>query len=85
MKRWRYRVTVHTADDILALLAQPAEQVPPMIYCDDQGACYFDSGPNPLTTAIETLLDQIGAEGWELVQLNFRPQQMIGFWKQPAD
>ncbi len=85
MTRWRYRVTVHTADDILQRLPEPAEEVPPMIYCDDQGACYFDSGPNPLTTAIEALLNEGGAEGWELVQVNFRPQQMIGFWKQPAD
>ena len=85
MKRWRYRVTMHTADDILARLAEPPEEIPPTIFCDDQGACYFDAGPNPLTQAIETLLNQGGEESWELVQIFFRPQQMICFWKQPVE
>ena len=84
MKRWRYRVTVHTAADILALVSEPVEQAPPMVFCDDQGACYFDAGPNPYTQAIETLLNQVGDEDWELVQVTFRTDQLIGFWKQPA-
>ncbi len=83
MSRWRYRITVHTSADILDRLPEPAEWVPPMVFCDDEGTCYFDSGPNPFTQAIEALLNQVGEEGWELVQIAFRPQQMIGFWKQP--
>ena len=83
MERWRYRITVHTAADVLGLLPEPVEQIPPTIFCDDEGACYFDAGPNPLTRAIERQLDQVGEEGWELVQVVFRPGQMIGFWKQP--
>ncbi len=84
MNRWRYRVTVHDADDILALVPEPAE-APPQVFCDDAGACYFDAGPNPYTEAIEQLLNQVGDEEWELVQVTFRPDQMIGFWKQLVD
>lgn len=83
MDNWRYRITVHTADDVLDLLPEPIGQVPPVIFCDDEGACYFDAGPNPLTRAIEQLLDQVGEKGWELVQVFFRANQMICFWKQP--
>jgi hypothetical protein len=83
MNHWRYRITVFTAADILDLLPEPVEEVPPMIFCDDEGTCYFDASPSPLTQAIERLLDQLGEEGWELVQVMFRPQQMICFWKQP--
>ncbi len=83
MANWRYRITVHTAADVLSVLPEPVEQVPAMIFCNDEGACYFDAGPNPLTQAMERLLDQVGEEGWELVQVTFRPDQMIGFWKQP--
>lgn len=83
MTSWRYRITMHTADDILALLTEPVEDVPPAIFCDDAGACYFDSGPSPLTQAVEELLNRGGEEGWELVQVAFRPGQMICFWKQP--
>jgi hypothetical protein len=84
MAHWRYRITVHAADDVLEALSEPVAEVPRMIYCDDEGACYFDNGPNPLTQAIEQLLNQVGEEGWELVQVAFRPEQMICFWKQPC-
>jgi hypothetical protein len=83
MSSWQYKVTVHEPEDILENLSQTVEVVPPTIYCDDEGACYFDRGPNPFTQAIERLLNEIGGEGWELVQIMFRPNQMIGFWKQP--
>ncbi|MGD2144246.1 MAG: hypothetical protein PVF54_07195 [Anaerolineae bacterium] len=83
MGAWRYRVTVHEAEDILESLPQSVEFVPPTIYCDGEGTCYFDEGPNPFTQAIEHLLTEIGAQGWELVQITFRTDQMICFWKQP--
>jgi hypothetical protein len=83
MSDWHYKVTIHEPEDILDRLGQTVERVPPAIYCDDEGACYFDRGPNPFTQAIEHLLNDIGSEGWELVQIMFRPNQMIGFWKQP--
>jgi hypothetical protein len=74
---------VHEPEDILENLSQTVEEVPPTIYCDDEGACYFDRGPNPFTQAIEQLLNEVGDQSWELVQIMFRPNQMIGFWKQP--
>ncbi|MGD1995507.1 MAG: hypothetical protein PVH62_01920 [Anaerolineae bacterium] len=83
MDNWTHQITVHAAADILDTLREPAPPVPPTIYCDDEGACYFDAGPNPFTQAIEQLLDEVGEEGWELVQVLFRPQQMICFWKRP--
>ncbi len=83
MSGWRYKVSVHTAGDILNNLPETVEQAPPAIYCDDKGACYFDEGPNPFTQAIEQVLDELGGQGWELVQVLFRPDQMICFWKQP--
>jgi len=82
MEQWRYQITVHHTADVLALLPEPVESAPPTFYCDDEGACYFDAGPNPFTRAIERLLDRSGEEGWELVQVAFRPGQMICFWKQ---
>jgi hypothetical protein len=83
MTEWQYRVTVHEPQDILENLSETVEEVPATIYCDDEGACYFDRGPNPFTQAIERVLNEIGGGGWELVQIMFRPNQMIGFWKQP--
>jgi hypothetical protein len=83
MSHWRYRITVHTAADVLEWLPESVEQVPPTMFCDDEGTCYFDAGPNPFTRAIERALDRLGEQEWELVQIFFRPDQMICFWKQP--
>ncbi|MBN1811211.1 MAG: hypothetical protein JXA14_05180 [Anaerolineae bacterium] len=83
MDKWRYRITTHTSADVIGVLAGPVEDVPPSIFCDDEGVCYFDAGPNPFTQAMERLLDEVREEGWELVQVAFRPEQMICFWKQP--
>lgn len=85
MGNWRYRVSVHSAGDILNNLSGTVEQAPPVIFCDDKGACYFDEGPNPFTRAIEDVLSELGREGWELVQVMFRPDQMICFWKRPLE
>jgi hypothetical protein len=85
MKGWQYRVTVHDADEIIALVSEPVGEVPPMVFCDDEGACYFSSGPNPYTQAIEGVLNQAGDAEWELIQVTFRPHQMIGFWKKPRE
>lgn len=83
MPNWRYKITVHESEDILDSLAKAVGEIPPAIYCDDQGTCFFDEGPNPFTEAIEHVLSEIGRDGWELVQVIFRPDQMIAFWKQP--
>jgi len=83
MDKWRYQITTHTTADVLGALSQSVEEVPPTMFCDDEGACYFDAGPNPFTQAMERLLNDVGEEGWELVHVVFRPEQMICFWKQP--
>lgn len=83
MTKWRYHITVHEAGDVLPLLEEPVQEIPPTIFCDDEGSCYFDPGSSPLVQALERLLDSRGEEGWELVQVAFRPAQMIAFWKQP--
>ena len=83
MNHWHYRITMYTAADVLDKLPEAMGQAPPVMFCNDEGACYFDAGPNPYTKAIEQLLDQTGQEGWELVQVTFRANQMICFWKQP--
>jgi hypothetical protein len=82
MPTWRYRVTVHSADEILQHLGEEIEQIPSSIYCDDKGTCFFDEGPNPLTMAVEEILNNMGGRGWELVHVAFKPDQMICFWKQ---
>ncbi|MFW6082600.1 MAG: hypothetical protein ACOC8C_00955 [Chloroflexota bacterium] len=82
MSTWDYKVTVHEAEEIQQHLSEAVEHIPPSIFCDDAGTCYFDEGPNPLTRAIEEILNEMGSRGWELVHVAFKPDQMICFWKQ---
>ena len=83
MDKWRHRITIHSTADVLGILSEPLEETHPSMFCDDSGTCYLGPEPGPFAQAIERLLDEVGEEGWELVQMVFRPEQMIGFWKQP--
>jgi hypothetical protein len=82
MNTYEYSVTVHGADDILALVKDSsAEEAPSMVYCSDEGQCFFDAAPNPYVVAIVEILNARGAEGWALVQVVPRQQDMICFWR----
>ena len=84
MERWQYRITIHTTDEILELIPDATENPPTTLFCDAKGSCYFESEPNPFTTAVEDLLNKAGDDGWELVQVAFRAEQLVCFWKKPA-
>ncbi len=52
-----------------------------MLYCDSQGVCFFDDAPNPYLAAIVEILNAQGEQGWILVQVVPREQDMICFWR----
>jgi hypothetical protein len=82
MEKHEYTITVHTADEILATIPDlTAEVEPPVLYCDSQGVCFFDDAPNPYLTAMVEILNEKGEQGWILVQVALREQDMICFWR----
>ena len=82
MERYEYAITTYKADEILARISDlSAEAEPPVVYCDAQGACFFDDAPNPYTAAIVEILNGQGEQGWILVQVALREQDMICFWR----
>jgi hypothetical protein len=82
MVKHEYTITIHTADEILTTIPdRPAEGEPPVLYCDAQGACFFDNAPNPYLAAIVDILNAQGEQGWVLVQVVLREQDMICFWR----
>jgi len=81
MARWQYRITIHTTNEILELIPEIIENPPATLFCDVEGSCYFESEPNPFTKAVEDLLNNVGDDGWELVQVAFRSEQLVCFWK----
>ena len=82
MKKYEYAITTHKAEDILAKVSdRVAEAEPPVVYCDTEGVCFFDDAPNPYTAAIVEILNAQGEQGWALVQVALREQDMICFWR----
>ena len=82
MEKYEYTITTHTADEILSTISDlTVEAEPPVVYCDAQGACFFDDAPNPYTAAIVEILNGHGERGWILVQVALREQDMICFWR----
>lgn len=84
--RFRYRMTTHTLEDILARageLGLSAGEPAPVIYCDTQGHCMFDADAgHTYLRAIEAILNEEAGRGRRLVQLVFRERQMIAIWEE---
>jgi hypothetical protein len=88
MHKWRYDITSYSVEQVRTVrekLGLPAEEERPVLFCTDKGACFFDNIPNPNIQAIIDILDRKGAEGWELVSVSFRTDEMVCFWKQRAE
>ncbi len=83
MKKWQYDITSYSIEQVRAIQAK--RQLPtddrPVMFCTDKGACFFDNIPNANIQALLHILDTKGAEGWELVSVQFRSEEMVCFWK----
>ncbi|OGO04860.1 MAG: hypothetical protein A2Y73_08260 [Chloroflexi bacterium RBG_13_56_8] len=80
MDRWEHSITVHTVGELLSKVSPVEEER--VIYCDaSAGSCFFDEAPNPYLEAMVGTLDELGQEGWELVQGVLREEEMICFWR----
>ena len=86
MKQWEHAITVHTVGDILAVRKDAQGDLSPRIlYCDSDAKCFFDDTPNPQVQAMVDLLNEQGREGWVLIQVILRLEDMICFWRRPVD
>ena len=71
MKKFEYRVTKHPAEDFKQI----------GFFCTDEGDCSLDQLPGNQLDVLGKILNENGALGWELVQLNFGTDGVIAFWK----
>ena len=84
MSKWEYDITSHSVEQVRATRAQlgyPAEDERAVMFCTDEGVCFFDNIPNPNIKAIQHILNARGTEGWQLVNVQFRTDEMLCFWK----
>jgi hypothetical protein len=71
MKKFEYRITKHSADRFKHI----------GFFCTDQGDCGLEQLPEDQLSILGGILNDIGGQGWELVQLNFGSNGVIAFWK----
>lgn len=71
MNKFQYRITQH-----------PAETFRDVVYfCNEEGNCSMEQVSTEQTGKIERLLNDMGTQGWELVQANFGKDGLLIFWK----
>jgi len=64
----------------------PAERFVDLAYfCSPTGQCHLEKVANEQTQVLEETLNDMGADGWELVQLAFGKGGIVAFWKRQMD
>jgi len=71
MKKFEYKITKHPAETFTELV----------YYCTESGECSLDQIPHDQTETLQSILNDEGKTGWELVQVSFGHNGAIVFWK----
>lgn len=71
MKQFEYEVSKHPANKFAHLV----------YFCTEEGACKIDQVPSDQTKILEDILNEKGANGWELVQTFFGKDGIVIIWK----
>ena len=81
MKTWEYNISSYSLED-LGIAEEdvdfPAEQV---VACDAEGHCYFNDVMKKYIDTFISTLNDVGNEGWELIQLEYHRGSLVCFWK----
>ena len=87
MIAWEFDITSYSIEQVLAVREKkglPEEPDRPVMFCTEEGACFFDNIPNTNIQIIVDILNRKGADGWQLVDVTFRADEMVCFWKRQA-
>ncbi len=71
MDSFEYRVTLHPAEVFREMI----------LFCSHDGDCNMGMVASEQIRKMETLLNEGGLQGWELVQANFGKDGVLVFWK----
>lgn len=71
MNKFEYEITKHPSKEFTKLV----------YFCTDEGECNIDELPTDQLSTMEEILNNRGAQGWELIQLSFGEDGVIAFWK----
>jgi hypothetical protein len=71
MKRFEYKVTLHSAESFRELT----------YFCSEDGSCAMEQIPSDQIGKLEAILNEQGERGWEFVHASFGKQGIMIFWK----
>jgi hypothetical protein len=71
MDHFEYEITTHHAEAFMQIV----------YFCSEEGDCKLEEIPAEEPQMFTDLLNSRGQDGWELVQLNFRKNGVLAFWK----
>jgi hypothetical protein len=71
MSNFEYRVTLHPAEAFREMV----------LFCSRDGGCSAEIVPAEQIKKMESLLNESGHKGWELVQASFGKEGLLVFWK----
>jgi hypothetical protein len=71
MKSFEYKITKHPAQEFAQLV----------YFCTEEGQCNYEQLPFDQLKALENILNEMGPDGWEMVQVLFGEDGVVLFWK----
>lgn len=71
MSNFEYRVTLYPAETFREMV----------LFCSRDGGCSSEVVPSEQIRKVESLLNEGGIEGWEMVQASFGKDGLLVFWK----
>lgn len=75
MKQYKHDITFHPVDTLGSS----------GFVCSEDGVCGSGAISDGHTGPLKALLDEHGADGWELVQLSFGGAGVLAFWKREIE
>lgn len=73
MTRYEYSITSHNAEDFRSIV----------YFCSESGECGLEEIDEGQADKLVAVLNEIGRQGWELVQISYQKDGMVAIWKRP--
>jgi len=81
MANWEYKVTSHIIEELKKCEEQSEKRA--VFSCNESGSCMVNDVCTMGTSALESVLNENGKEGWELIETNYHHGELLCIWKKP--
>ena len=71
MKEFEYEITQQSSAEFQSLA----------FVCSNSGVCRQEQVPGGELEILTEIMNSRGKQGWELIQVSFREQRVVAFWK----